>query len=211
MIASFMFTMASEKLKITKSDPSELGMDTIDVVDGIVIDKNSEGNQNVTEVKLEPEFLCKEEENSGGNILDLDNVDPFGLEDEDEEEEIELNRRPTRLKTPRKNFGIDFACMSDDSDCGWEDSSDEYQLDESSDVEDYRIESQVKGKRVLGGRQSSVAKKQKTTADNTMHTPGWFNSKHFLFYINCVLRFRLSNSYGDFSVEFYLYPCYSSV
>lgn len=182
--------MASEKLKMAKSDSSELGLKTIDMLDGIVMAKNSDGSKNITGAKPEAEFLYMDEEENGDSFLpDLDSVDSIGLEEE--EEEVESNRRPTRLKTKSKNFRTDFVWMSDDSDTGdfsFGDSSDEYQLNDSSDNDDdYMIEGPIGGKRVLGSKQSSVAtKKLKTTANNTKHTTGWFDSTHSLLYIRNI-------------------------
>lgn len=186
--------MASEKIKAAKSDPCESGQDTVDVIDGIVITENSDGSDDFADVKPEPEFLyTDDEENGHGTLPDLNSVDPTGVM---EEEEGELNRRPTRRKARKRNFGSDFATLSDDNDTeplSWEDSNDEYQMGESSDNDyDYTIEDSGKGKRALGSKQSTVATKKSKRVDNhTTHKAGVVELHPFLItYYHCSCNIK---------------------
>lgn len=175
--------MASENVNTIKSAPSELDMETIDVIDGIVINKTNDGSKNIiTKVKPEPR---EEEENVDENLHDQSNVDPFRLVEEevDEMEEVEeSNVHPSRLKKKRKNFVSDNSDWILDDDV---DVDDEFQLDDLSDMDEYTIEDSNKRKRMSRGKEQQqqqqkshvAAKKPKTNFNDTKHTNA-NNTKH---------------------------------
>ncbi|KAK3875463.1 hypothetical protein Pcinc_019675 [Petrolisthes cinctipes] len=151
-----------------KFDPDEFSQGTVTVMDGLTMNINENGNrtEDVEEVKLEPEFLCSDEEETSKPLPSLSGAVPI----RPTEVAAASNKRPIR-KAKKKKFGSNFTDMSDDPDPGHlsdDDSSDDYRLDEVSGNDDESSKSEGS----IGDWGMPSNKRRKTHTNNSHKTDG---------------------------------------
>ncbi|KAK4317352.1 hypothetical protein Pmani_011560 [Petrolisthes manimaculis] len=151
--------MACEEDFEVKFDPDKFSQGTLSMVDG-------NKTEDVEEVKLEPEFLYSDEEETSKPLPSLSDEDPI----RPTEVAAASNKRPIR-KSKKRKFGSNLTDMSDDPDPGHlseDNSSDDYRLDEepSNDDESSMSEGSV------GDRGMPRNKRRKTHTNNSHKTDG---------------------------------------